>query len=307
MARLWSALVTSTATLTVAIVIAACVAEVRGDSAPYPDADPQRPPVVAAPFMEGRVPSASVSTEWSQGLAERVQKATDDARGKGAEISVLVFDRLTGETVSSGEGTAITTASVSKLFIADDLLYQSTVRKTPLSPDDRKMLDAMLRSSDDGAGETFWIRGSGDEIVDRVAARYQLDSTRPGDYQRWWNTVTTAKDLARYYDMLLDGDGGLKPDQAEIILGDLAKSTPQGLDGYPQRFGIPDGLFAEPVAVKQGWMCCIGADWMHLSTGVIGSDRRFVMVIESLQAADDATARDTITDVVKTMFPSGRI
>jgi hypothetical protein len=38
----------------------------------------------------------------------------------------------------------------------------------------------------------------------------------------------------------------------------------------PQRFGIPDGLFAEPVAVKQGWMCCMdGSSWMHLSTGVM--------------------------------------
>ena len=41
---------------------------------------------------------------------------------------------------------------------------------------------------------------------------------------------------------------------------------------YPQRFGIPEGLYAEPVAVKQGWMCCVGSDWArHLSTGVIGA------------------------------------
>ena len=38
-------------------------------------------------------------------------------------------------------------------------------------------------------------------------------------------------------------------------------------------------------------MCCIGADWMHLSTGVIGADRRYIMVIGSLQPSDDATAR----------------
>ena len=91
------------------------------------------------------------------------------------------------------------------------------------------------------------------------------------------------------------------------IINDLAQSTPTGIDGYPQRFGIPDGLYAEPVAVKQGWMCCIGADWMHLSTGVIGADRRYIMVIESLQPSDDATARETITRAVKTIFPNGRI
>jgi hypothetical protein len=46
---------------------------------------------------------------------------------------------------------------------------------------------------------------------------------------------------------------------------------------------------------------------MHLSTGVIGPDRRYVMVIGSMQPSDGATARNTITQAVKTMFPGGRI
>ena len=76
---------------------------------------------------------------------------------------------------------------------------------------------------------------------------------------------------------------------------------------YPQRFGIPEGVPGEPVAVKQGWMCCVGADWMHLSTGVIGPDRRFVMAISSMQPAGDAAARQTITDAVRTIFPGGHL
>jgi hypothetical protein len=119
--------------------------------------------------------------------------------------------------------------------------------------------------------------------------------------------MSSASDLVHYYDMLLSGSGGLSKERAEIIVGDLAGSTATGADGYPQRFGIPDGLYAESVAVKQGWMCCIGDSWMHLSTGIIGSDRRYIMVIESLQPSDEATARATITQAVKTMFPAGRI
>jgi hypothetical protein len=108
--------------------------------------------------------------------------------------------------------------------------------------------------------------------------------------------------------MLLQGSGGLPPERAQIIISNLSQSTPDGIDGYPQRFGIPDGLFAEPVAVKQGWMCCWdGGNWMHMSTGVIGADRRYVMAIGSMQPTDDSTARNTITQVVKTMFPGGRI
>jgi hypothetical protein len=241
------------------------------------------------------------------GVQARIQQATAEAAGSGAALSVAILDRKTHELVSNGNSQIVGTASVAKLFIADDLLLAESQGRSTLSPDDRQALDVMLSSSDDGAAERFWGQGGGDNIITQVANRYGLSSTTPPSDGRWWNTMSTLTDLIHYYDMLLDGAGGLPPDRAKIIVNDLANSTPNGLDGYPQRFGIPDGLYAEPVAVKQGWMCCIGADWMHLSTGVIGSDRRYIMVVQSLQASDDATARDTMTRAVKTIFPDGRI
>ena len=42
-------------------------------------------------------------------------------------------------------------------------------------------------------------------------------------------------------------------------------------------------------------------------TGLVGPDRRYVVVIESLQPSGDAVARATITQAVKTIFPGGRI
>jgi hypothetical protein len=241
------------------------------------------------------------------GVQARLQQATDEAAGSGAALSVAILDRRTHELFSNGNAQIVGTASVAKLFIADDLLLSESQGKTVLSADDHRALDAMLESSDDGAAERFWGQDGGGSIITQVASRYGLSSTTPPSDGRWWNTMSTLTDLIHYYDMLLDGTGGLPPERAKIIVNDLANSTPNGLDGYPQRFGIPDGLYAEPVAVKQGWMCCIGADWMHLSTGVIGSDRRYIMVVQSLQAADEATARDTITRAVKTIFPNGRI
>src|SRR5574337_709747 len=253
------------------------------------------------------------------GLSARMRRATAQAAAAGANISVAVLDRVTHQLVTNGNTRTIATASVAKLFIADDLLLrrsqgpmsadelQTQRPQGPLSTDDRAALDIMLRSSDDGAAEKFWNLDGGNAIITRVAARYGLSTTGPPSDGAWWNTISTAADLARYYDMLLDGSGGLPPDRANIIINDLAQSSPIGIDGYPQRFGIPDGLYAEPVAVKQGWMCCIGPNWMHLSTGVVGPGQRYVVVIESLQPADDATARATITQAVKNIFPGGHI
>ena len=124
-------------------------------------------------------------------------------------------------------------------------------------------------------------------------ARYGLTGTTAPYNGHWDVTLSTASDLVRYYDMLLDGTGGLPPEQANVIISNLAQSTPTGTDGYPQRFGIPEGLYAEPVAVKQGWFCCWnGANQLHVSTGVIGPERRYVMAISSLEPDDDAAARD---------------
>jgi hypothetical protein len=263
----------------------------QGPMAPLPEAPPDEP---AASFT---------------GLDARTEQATADAAAKGADITTVVLDRSTGQRVTNGNGRGIAIASVVKLFIADDML----LRGPPLSPDDLKLFQSMLRSSDDSAAEVFWNRGGGSAIVTRVAARYGLGGTRPPGNGRWFNTVSTAADLVRYYDMMLSGAGGLPLDKAEMIVSNLAQSTPTGIDGmmpggvYPQRFGIPEGLYAEPVAVKQGWMCCVGSDWMHLSTGIIGSDRRYIMAIASDQPAGAEAARATITQAVKTMFPGGKV
>jgi hypothetical protein len=312
------------------VVVAGCEATVHAKAfnstpqtvaEPPPQAEPQLvelllraitpPPTgvpMAAPTPTG-LPMAlpNVGMSGLAGVQARMQQATDQAKALGATLSVAVLDRVTHQLVSNGNDQIIATASVAKLFIADELLLQESEGRAALSAEDHQALDVMLQSSDDGAAERFWGQDGGDAIITQVASRYGLTSTAPPSDGRWWNTISSAPDLIRYYERLLDGSGGLPWERGRLIVNDLAHSTPTGIDGYPQRFGIPDGLYAEPVAVKQGWMCCIGADWMHLSTGVIGSDRRYIMVIESLQPSDDTTARETITQAVKSIFPDGRI
>jgi len=285
----------------VALLVNGCTAEVWG-TPPTAENTPQAS-LPALPEAPPAPPAAPFD-----GLDARVRQATADAAASGADIETVVLDRNTGQIVSSGANKPFPIASVVKLFIADDLLLQESQGKTKLSAADRQSLDAMLRSSDDSAAQTFWDRSGGNAVIARVVARYGLTGTTAPYNGRWDVTQSTASDLVRYYDMLLDGTGGLPPEQADIIIGNLAQSTPTGNDGYPQRFGIPDGLYAEPVAVKQGWFCCWnGGNQLHVSTGAIGPDRRYVMAIGSLDPTGDAAARANITQAVETMFPGGRI
>ncbi len=292
------------ATATVAIVcavvlVAGCEARVYG----VPPDEPGPQQTVVAPAAP---PSQHAAT--FDGLDARTKQATAEAAKSGADIESVVLDRNTGQTISNGDNTPFPIASVVKLFIADDLLLQVAKGQTTLSPADRKSLDVMLQSSDDSAAESFWNRSGGSAIINRVIARYGLTGTTAPYDGHWDVTLSTASDLVRYYKMLLDGSGGLPSEQAGVIMSNLAQSTPTATDGYPQRFGIPEGLYAEPVAVKQGWFCCWnGANQLHVSTGVIGPERRYVMAISSLEPDDAAAARTTITQAVKTMFPGGKI
>ncbi|MGV9799832.1 serine hydrolase [Mycobacterium sp. NPDC003449] len=295
---------TTMAVAWVGLLVSGCEAQVWG----APGTEYTRP----APVVGPRAPLPEVPpgqpTAPLDGLDSRVRQATADAAESGADIETVVLDRNTGQTVSSGADKPFPIASVAKLFIADDLLLQESKGETKLSAADRKSLDVMLRSSDDSAAQTFWDRSGENAVIARVTARYGLTGTTAPSNGHWDVTQSTASDLVRYYDMLLDGTGGLPPEQAKVIIGNLAQSTPTGTDGYPQRFGIPEGLYAEPVAVKQGWFCCWnGGNQLHVSTGAIGPSHRYVMAISSLDPVDAGSARENITKAVKTMFPGGKV
>jgi hypothetical protein len=306
--RLPNRAMTAMAIACAALLVNGCEAQVWG--APPTAGDTPQAPVVAPRAPLPVLPEAPPAepTAGFDGLDARVRQATADAAASGADIETVVMDRDTGQIVSDGDNKPFPIASVVKLFIADDLLLQVSRGETKLSDADRKSLDIMLRSSDDSAAQMFWDRSGGNAVIARVKARYGLAGTTAPYNGQWDVTQSTASDLVRYYDMLLDGTGGLPPEQANVIISNLAQSTPTGTDGYPQRFGIPDGLYGEPVAVKQGWFCCwSGANQLHVTTGIIGPDHRYLMAIGSLDPTSAAAAREHMTAAVKTMFPGGKI
>jgi hypothetical protein len=40
---------------------------------------------------------------------------------------------------------------------------------------------------------------------------------------------------------------------------------------------------------------------------VVGPDRRYAVAVASMQPVDEAAARDTVTQVLRTVFPGGQI
>ncbi|MCJ0893218.1 serine hydrolase [Rhodococcus sp. ARC_M5] len=262
-------------------------------------------------------------------LGSRIPMAIASAQARGADVDFALLDRRTGSYYSSNADLQVETASVSKLFIADEVLFRAQSENRPVSADELAVMTNMLELSDDNAAYTLWYRYGSSEIVRTVAARYGLtNTTAPGDDQ-WYNTETTPSDLVGYYAGLLNGSGGLTTASTDIVIGMLRRSAPIAADGYKQHFGIVDGLPGESVhAVKQGWMCCVSDRWVHLSTGTIGVDNRYVLALSSredifyaddmeqypdtavVDVSDDASAlhaRETLTGFVSMLFPDGAI
>jgi hypothetical protein len=168
----------------------------------------------------------------------------------GTSVSFVVVDRQTGQVrAEHAAHTQYRSASLVKLLIALDYV-ESRAPDAPIPPGDRALLESMLRSSDDEAASELWVRGGWETIVRRMADRLELTNTEPpADRRVWGYTATSAADVARIYEYLLDK---ADPSVSDVILGNLRRATRCAADGRDQYFGIPTAV-DEPWAVKQGW------------------------------------------------------
>ncbi|MEU4249360.1 hypothetical protein AB0F15_18305 [Amycolatopsis sp. NPDC026612] len=168
---------------------------------------------------------------------------------EGMTASYLVVDQETGQAFGSDEHKQYRSASLVKLFIALDYL-ESHGPDYEIPADDLALLEPMLRSSNDDAASTLWVRDGWEEIVKRMVTKLGLtDTAPPASRGKWGYTAISAADIAKTYQYILhDAD----PKYRDFIMSNLAQSTKCGSDGFDQSFGLPSAI-PGPKAVKQGW------------------------------------------------------
>ncbi|SOD97368.1 serine hydrolase [Blastococcus haudaquaticus] len=187
-------------------------------------------------------------------------------------LSVRAAEARSARLAASTAGNAAAdrpfpTASMVKLFMAEDILHRARAGRLVLRPDDPALLREMIRSSDDPAASELWVRYGGGQMVIDVARRYRLTGTAPPQVPgRWGEATTTARDLARFLATL---PSAAHPDDAGALLGWMREATPLAADGFDQRFGVL-GTAPPQTAVKQGWMCCVGGNRHLHSVGIVG-------------------------------------
>ncbi|SDF43250.1 LGFP repeat-containing protein [Blastococcus aurantiacus] len=266
--------------------------------------------VAAAVAMALLLPGGGIARADS--WQDRVSAGSKAATARGTTIEIAVLDRVTGQYRDNGRAahTRIESASVMKVFIAEHLLHRRDLGQIHLSAADMGDMGRMLRESLDAPASRFWGRFGANAIVQEVIGRYGLTETRVTSNVRYWgNTLITAHDMVVFYRRMMDRSAGLSAASRDWIVGQLRRSTVQG-DGARQFFGLRDGLPREQViAQKQGWMCCVNGSIYRHSTGLIGPDGRFVVVVLTREPSSRGGAHieRSITDAVRTMFPEGLV
>lgn len=165
----------------------------------------------------------------------------------------------------------VLTASVVKLYVVADVLHRARTGALQLGPEDYRLLQSMIVSSNDGAMSTAWDRWDGEQAVRDTAARYGLTGTTgPAQAGQWGEAVTTAADVAQFLSAL--PVVAAAPDASTLLLW-MAIAAPLGADGFDQSFGllspaVDSGVLTGPAA-KQGWMCCVDGTRQLHSVGVV--------------------------------------
>jgi len=199
-----------------------------------------------------------------------------------AQDGFEVFDLKTGAVLTShNAGQQFAAMSVVKLLIALDALDRNNWET--LNGATQQEIHQMLADSDDEIANRLWTAGGGPAIVTRMVGQLGLTGTQPPDDPgEWGDTLITPQDMVTVYRYITEQVPGT---DRNLLLGALADAPRIAADGFNQYFGIPDGMPHTNWAIKQGWGTS-GSQAVMDSTGLVGTDLRYVVVVLASAPAD---------------------
>ncbi|ANZ42537.1 tat pathway signal sequence [Lentzea guizhouensis] len=228
-------------------------------------------------------------------LQKRIQEAQLYAETRPGTVGIVLRDRHNGVVWRNKHAAdKVWTASTIKLAMIVNLLERHRAGKIRLSTDDRRLMTAMLHSSDDDAADTLWQRYNGATftaafpeygMTGLVAQRGYASS-----FPYWGFEKCTADDLDRLINHVLDE---VDPADRAYIVEQMRSVGPE------QQWGVwgPDS------GVKNGWSQ-EDTGWVMNSVGFVGADQRYTLVIMNNLAGEGGydEGRATDTEITRILF-----
>jgi len=257
---------------------------------------------LAALLVTAAAPMPTAAADCSPGptasdcdLQNRVAAADGYLATRPGSVGYVLRDRKTGATYrNSHAGELVWTASTIKLAMVVDLLTRQRAGTVTLSDSDRKLMAAMMHSSDDDATDTLWARygGPDHQAFNAAFPRYGMTDLQPqrgfsSIYPYWGFQKSTANDLDRLINYTLTN---LQPAETAAIVYELQNVATN------QQWGVWGAGPAMAPGNKDGWSLEQGG-WVVNSVGFAGPGQRYTLaVMNSLGGAggyDDGVATTT--------------
>lgn len=205
--------------------------------------------ITAHPRVATPAPSASAGRSPQASLPPApARPALPDLTDPHLWAAWAVLDRIRQTATVGGDQGKSTTESMIKVAIGAEYLHQLETGHREPGSRERRLIEQMIRVSDNDAAETLYRDGGGDRMLQAVIATCRLTetTTKPG----WWSeTAITPADAAKMGACIADGKVTSPPWTAWLL------DEMRHVDG-PSRFGPVDVRPVDhgtPLAIKNGY------------------------------------------------------
>ncbi len=222
-------------------------------------------------------------------------------KGREGMVTAAVYNVATGATFTYHNGYHERTASIVKIDILADLLYESQQSGTSLTPKQQSLATSMIEASNDAAATKLWAAIGGRDAIDAFNTLIGFKSTIPS--WSWGDISTTPLDQLQLLKAIAVPNAILDTASREYEIT-LMEHVIEG-----QQFGLGWGSPARAtVAMKDGWYKETPIGWQVNTTGFVQFQGRFYLVTIMTEGDPDETyGIDTTTalssDVWKYLLP----
>jgi hypothetical protein len=222
-------------------------------------------------------------------------------KGREGMVTAAVYNVATGATFTYHNGYHERTASIVKIDILADLLYESQQSGKPLTAKQQSLATSMIEASNDAAATKLWAVIGGRDAIDSFNSLIGFKSTLPS--WSWGDISTTPLDQLQLLKVIALPNSILDTASREYEIT-LMEHVIGG-----QQFGLAWGSPAQAtVAMKDGWYDEIPTGWQVNTTGFVQFQGRFYLVTIMTESDPDETyGINTVTtlssDVWKYLLP----
>jgi hypothetical protein len=212
-------------------------------------------------------------------------------KSRAGMVTAAVYNVATGATFTYHNGYHQRTASIVKIDILADLLYESQESGKPLTAKQQSLATSMIEASNDRAATKLWAAIGGRDEIDSFNSLIGFKSTVPS--WSWGDISTTPLDQLQLLKVLALPNSVLDPASREYETT-LMEHVIGG-----QQFGLGWGSPTQStVAMKDGWYDEIPTGWQVNTTGFVRFQGRFYLVTVMTESDPDETyGIDTVTTV----------